>query len=815
VLKDLAGQPSLPASGKGLINTLDACRSITCAGLPSAARGPASESPSHGPRVADHGPRAADGWKKLEELTYVQAVLWIGARLADGLAHAHQRGILHRDLKPANVLLTDDGQPMLLDFNLSEDTKGRSSVSTAQIGGTLPYMAPEHLNAFQGGLQPVDARSDLYSLGVILYELLTGRHPFALHQGPVKDVLASMLTDRRQPAPDVRRWNKAVSPAVASILRRCLEPDPARRYPSAPALREDLQRHLDDQPLKHAPEPLRERARKWLRRHPRLTSSTTVALVAACLLLVLGSLALLRFRQQQDRQRGLERMGAVDTRNWLRGQMAAIRYQLSSPLVEPPLRREADDLARQALERFGVLDAPSWQDAAAFRSLPAEDQVVVREDLHELLLLRTRYASQEASAQADPARKREQLDVAFRHLATAEAFYPSDVQPRALWLQRSRLARLDGREADAQALWEQATQTPLRSIRDAYFWMTEAYLFRGQFRPALPLLNGLKQQESRNSTYWLLLADCYARLGQAAEAIYCYNQALFLEPEAFWAYFNRGALQLQRGKYQEAADDYDQVLRLRPGLLEANIKRAQARMGLKKYEEAIADLTYALDNGAPYTLLYFLRANAYEKVGKPAEARRDREEWLRREPSDEQSWVNRGVGRLSRGDVKGALADFDQALKLNPESLAALQNKAHVLAERLGETEAAVAVLDRAVTRHPDQVLPRAGRGVLLARLGRRDTAHQDAKEALALDQKPATLYQVACVYALTARQHEDDRGRALELLASALRQEDHWLRVFQADRDFDPIREHPDCRRLVEAARALHPSNPSTAPKH
>src|SRR6202023_12252 len=79
----------------------------------------------------------------LGRLTWVQAVLWLGAHLAEGLAHAHERGILHRDLKPANVLLADDGQPLLLDFNLSENANLRHSSLGASAGGTLPYMAPE------------------------------------------------------------------------------------------------------------------------------------------------------------------------------------------------------------------------------------------------------------------------------------------------------------------------------------------------------------------------------------------------------------------------------------------------------------------------------------------------------------------------------------------------------------------------------------------------------------------------------------------------------------------------------------------------
>src|SRR5262249_32496075 len=132
VLHDLQGRQSLPQSGKGLVDTAQACRSMTrpalaCHGL----------APDRAAEATARIPEAAPvAWKQLEGLSYVQAVLWLAARLADGLAHAHERGILHRDLKPANILLTDDGQPMLLDFNLSEDTKLRASAADAFIGGT-------------------------------------------------------------------------------------------------------------------------------------------------------------------------------------------------------------------------------------------------------------------------------------------------------------------------------------------------------------------------------------------------------------------------------------------------------------------------------------------------------------------------------------------------------------------------------------------------------------------------------------------------------------------------------------------------------
>ena len=101
--------------------------------------------------------------------------------LADGLANAHKRGIIHRDLKPANVLLADDGRPMLLDFNLADGALAGDEASLT-VGGTLPYMAPEHLDAVRSGAA-VDARCDLFALGVILFELLTGRRPYVDWRG--------------------------------------------------------------------------------------------------------------------------------------------------------------------------------------------------------------------------------------------------------------------------------------------------------------------------------------------------------------------------------------------------------------------------------------------------------------------------------------------------------------------------------------------------------------------------------------------------------------------------------------------------------
>src|SRR5262249_37951040 len=143
----------------------------------------------------------------------------------------------------------------------------------SRVGGTLPFMSPEQLASLLDPTRPLDGRSDVYALGVILYELLAGRHPFPLRRGSLHETVARMTEDRSHPPPKLRPWNRSVSPAAESIIRHCLEPDPARRYQSAEELRDDLLRQLKDFPLRHASEPSpRERLRKWVRRHPRLAA---------------------------------------------------------------------------------------------------------------------------------------------------------------------------------------------------------------------------------------------------------------------------------------------------------------------------------------------------------------------------------------------------------------------------------------------------------------------------------------------------------------------------------------------------------------
>jgi serine/threonine protein kinase len=178
----------------------------------------------------------------LKRANYVDGVVWMGIRLSEALSAVHESGFLHHDLKPSNVLLGLDGQPRLLDFNLASDVKSIRS----RLGGTLPYMPPEHLNAIQHPESDakMDRRGDIFSLGVILYELLTGVHPFGRFpkSRSVRAVASEMLNRQRSGFKPIRESNPQIPYRLGRIIEQCLAFEPDKRPESALDVAQEMKR---------------------------------------------------------------------------------------------------------------------------------------------------------------------------------------------------------------------------------------------------------------------------------------------------------------------------------------------------------------------------------------------------------------------------------------------------------------------------------------------------------------------------------------------------------------------------------------------
>jgi WD40 repeat protein len=226
------------------------------------------------------------------------------ALICDAAHHAHSRGIVHRDLKPGNILVDATGQPKILDFGVArvrDASGGLTTINTTpgQIFGTLSYMSPE-----QALGEPVDARSDVYALGVILYELLSGRLPVDVRGMPTPLALRAVRDD--DPTP-LHRTSRLLGGDPSVIAARALEKDPARRYATAADFADDIRRHLRDEPVRARPASAAYRARKFVRRH----RTVVVAALAIFASLVVGLVgAVVQASRARDAEQVAELEGA-------------------------------------------------------------------------------------------------------------------------------------------------------------------------------------------------------------------------------------------------------------------------------------------------------------------------------------------------------------------------------------------------------------------------------------------------------------------------------------------------------------------------
>jgi WD40 repeat protein/predicted Ser/Thr protein kinase len=290
------------------------------------------------------------------------------ARVCDAVQHAHDQGVIHRDLKPANILVDESGQPKVLDFGVARATDADLLTSagltqTGQLLGTPSYMSPEQVTADPSA---IDQRSDVYALGVILFELLAHRLPYQLDNRPLAE--AARLIREEEP-PRLGSVNPELRGDVETIVAKALEKDKARRYPSAAELAADLRRWLAHEPIQARPPSALYHLRKFARRHTALVGGV-VATVAALVLGLIGTILFAVGEARQRRQADDEKREALFQA--YRAHMAAAVGALSA--------HDVADAARQLDAAPEDLRGWEWRhlrsrldDSSSVIPLPAEE----------------------------------------------------------------------------------------------------------------------------------------------------------------------------------------------------------------------------------------------------------------------------------------------------------------------------------------------------------------------------------------------------------------------------------------------------------
>ena len=288
------------------------------------------------------------------------------AKIADGVHHAHQQGLIHRDLKPANILVDADGQPRILDFGVSRisDAAEPGQTDAGQLVGTLAYMSPEQVS---GDPLEIDIRTDVYALGMILYELLAGRRPY-----DVGHSLPEALQVVRETEPETLGGiERAFRGDVETIAAKALEKDKSRRYGSAAELAADIRRHLRHEPIIARPASTTYQLQKFARRHRAIVIGVAATILALLGGVIVSSLQTARAQRaeqnavvERDRARDAERTATLE-RNRAATAEASARTQRDAAQRAEELAKADRNLAVDAEDRARRdRDTLLWQTLA-------------------------------------------------------------------------------------------------------------------------------------------------------------------------------------------------------------------------------------------------------------------------------------------------------------------------------------------------------------------------------------------------------------------------------------------------------------------
>jgi tetratricopeptide (TPR) repeat protein len=628
----------------------------------------------------------------------VRAAAGLLETLARAMHAAHQEGIVHRDLKPGNILISAGGVPKISDFGLAKQLDDDSWKTTSGvIMGTPSYMAPEQA---AGQNKEVGPLTDVYALGTILYELLTGRPPFR-----AETMLETLDQVRTQEPVPPRRLQPKVPRDLETICLKCLQKEAAKRYASALDLAEDVGRFLNDEPIRGRPVPGWERLVKWVRRRPAAAALIVVSAVAF-LSAVLGSLAYLGKRagdadaraqaakqaladaQRSDEVRQLVHDGqtAAQARDWPKARELGERaLALIGPQEEAlgPLRDQAQRLRdeaaghQQAEDRFQQFtkerDEVLFQAtlatgegsqanvrqtrAAAPRTLAlarmslggqaplapdpywtAEENATAAAGCYELLLVL-------AEAEGHPLLGEEpepQLRQALRLLDRAASLGWSSHPTQAYHLRRARYLEQLGDQAEAQQERRRAAERPPTTALDHY-----------------------------------LLGDAEYKQRHFAEAVRHFENALAVQPDHFWARYFLSMGYLQLGRAAEARAGLTACLGQGRDLqrrdlipIYLHILRGYANIRLKEFKAAEEDFQSALQlqPGADAAhVLYANRAVLWFRQDKFGQAEADLRQAIALKKEDYQAHVNLAQVYQKEKKWADAAGQLDQAIGLEPD----------------------------------------------------------------------------------------------------------------------------------------------------
>jgi tetratricopeptide (TPR) repeat protein len=681
-------------------------------------------------------------WSR-KSTAYFRSVAQLGIQAADALEYAHQMGVIHRDIKPANLIVDGHGTLWVTDFGLALCRTQEGLTMTGDLVGTLRYMSPEQALANR---VIIDHRTDVYSLGVTLYEMLTLRVPF---EGENRQELLRQIAFDEPRGP--RKVNKSIPAELETIVLKAMERNPADRYAAARDVAEDLRRFVEDKPIRAKPPSLMQRARRWARRHrPVVWAAAVVAMILVTLVGVNGVLwAQKRTAGETAAYAALDEAARLaDQERWPEAHSATKRARevLAGIGANPDLRREVEELDKDvemvlrlqeaSLRRLADvknahldLDATDAAYADAFQWYGLDFERLDSDEAAEFIRSRS-ISTQLVAALDDWATARREGHRAWRPiLAVSRA---ADPDP---WRNRVRDA------------WESQDHGTVEELLDS---VPDKNLPAGTAVFVARMARGTTKAERAGD--YLVGAQLHhpadfflnEELGinfatrhppRLDDATRYFSVAVALRPQSAGAHGNLGFVLCQKKRLEEAVEEFREAIKLdansakhHDGLGDALREKGQLEEAIKEYRQAIKlDTNFSRPHGGLGNALYDKR--------QLEEAIKEYRMALKLAPNQAVYHINLGEALYDKHELDEAIGEYEEAIKLNSRLVAAHLGLANARFAKKQPQEA-IKACQEAIRLDPECASAHGNLGNFLSANGQHDSAIEEYHKAIKLDSR-------------------------------------------------------------------------------